>query len=316
MKSYKLIDITEAKELIVKLAAKPIQRKELVEKCIAEYVKGGGLSPAEQSDKTPGAPLNIVKCRFGDAIEQLLQSSTLVQNPDKTLCLREETDIDVNRDEIIEKCILEIVEEGDRPKKSMIGEIIKRTKGVLNAKPEVIRADAGRILSGLVKNNQIALADNMYAKIKPPESAAEKNARLLGEISDEALVVHSVAMLEKWYTTVGYSDVVGLNTDGPRDGGIDGRITATDPLGFKDTILLQVKNYHNPKKQVPECELREFCGVLSAEPEATKGLFVTSRKYHNDSIKFAKKYKQKYLVLIDGELWQKLALECGYEINN
>ncbi|MBD5131148.1 MAG: restriction endonuclease [Clostridiales bacterium] len=315
MKNATVLNNSQAKALIVKFASKPVLRKELVEKCIADYAASGGLTNEELADKTSGAPLNIVKCRLGDAIEQLLQNNTLEQNSDKKLSCRDpEADIDIDRDEIIENCIFEILNETEVAKKSMLGMIIERTRAALNVTTDVIKSDAGRILSGLVKNNQIVISNNKYAKVKPPETPDEKNRRLLDEISDEALVDHSVAMLKQWYEKIGFTEVVGLNTDGPNDGGIDGRLTAVDPLGFKETVILQVKNYHNPKKQVPECEVREFCGVLTAESEATKGLFVTSRKYHNNSVKFAKKYKQKYLVLIDGEKWLELAKQCEYVI--
>ena len=81
MKNIDCITVPEAREQVLAHTAAPVQRKQLIDRCI----KRQKLTAAELKDKTPGAVLNVIKCRFGDAIEQLLTSGAIVQNPDGTL---------------------------------------------------------------------------------------------------------------------------------------------------------------------------------------------------------------------------------------
>ena len=311
MANKNYISVEQAKEIVIRYAIKPIQRKDLVDKCVHSQ----DLTIDQLKDRTPGAPLHIIKCRFGNAIEQLIRSNILEITDDNALVCKDlqVAVTKVKRDTIIENAILEQLENATITKKLLFEKLVKLAKK-LNVKEEVIAADAGRLLKNLVESQKIILKNDNYSLFTLEESIDEKNRRLFTNISDEALVDNSVAMLTKWLKKCGYSGIHGENTDGPQDGGIDGRITATDKLNYHETIIIQVKNRHNSAKQAPLKEVREFCGVLSAEANATKGLFITNVKYNQETIKFAKKYKTKYLVLIDGEHWLQLANECGYEL--
>lgn len=370
-KPDKNITIADAKLFIVELAEKPINRNALVKKCVEKI----NFPPEILKNKTAGAPLNVAKCRIGDAIEQLLQSGIIVQNPDKTLQNKPADKVtkqesDASRDITIENAMRELLSSDKYTKKNLMSAIVERVKAKLGVSPTVVKSDAGRIFSNLLKNKIISVDNGNYyiptyvvteksekpekreirvkqekspsntnkpekatekteksaqsekpeknktaeKSIEKPETPYQKRRRLFAEISDEGLVAHSVAMLAKWYEHIGYSAVSGENTDNANDGGIDGRIKATDRLGFSENIILQMKNYHTPNKSVPLTEMQKFCGALTAD-DATKGLFVTSRKFHNEAIKFAKKFKAKYLALIDGELWLHLADECDYNFD-
>lgn len=379
-KPDKNITIADAKLFIVELAEKPINRNALVKKCVEKI----NFPPEILKNKTAGAPLNVAKCRIGDAIEQLLQSGIIVQNPDKTLQNKPADKVtkqesDASRDITIENAMRELLSSDKYTKKNLMSAIVERVETELGVSPTVVKSDAGRIFSNLLKNKIISVDNGNYyiptyvvtekseaetvteksekpeireirekqekapqnanrpekaakktvksaQSVKPeetktaeksiekPETPYQKRRRLFAEISDEGLVAHSVAMLAKWYEHIGYSAVSGENTDNANDGGIDGRIKATDRLGFSENIILQMKNYHTPNKSVPLTEMQKFCGALTAD-DATKGLFVTSRKFHNEAIKFAKKFKAKYLALIDGELWLHLADECDYNFD-
>lgn len=312
MKVTDCITVPAAREQVLANTASPVQRKQLIDKCI----KNQKLSAAELKDKTPGAVLNVIKCRFGDAIEQLLTSGALVQNPDGTLVRSKNKAAPAvkkaQRDAVIMPVIVSLLETSGKTKKDILGVVKDRAAPLLTGVSEqVLLSDAGRILEELIQSEKLQLRDGVYG-IR--ETEQERAARIFNALSDEALVEHSVRMLKQWYESRGYKITEWKNTDSPTDGGIDGIITAIDELGFTERIILQVKNFHNKNNRVKECEMREFCGVL-AKDSATKGLFVTSSKYHQGAAKFAKDFKYKYLALIDGEKWLQLAADCGYRFD-
>ncbi len=306
-----IISATEAQKVIMRTIKGPVTRKELIEKC----VKTQKLTPEELKDKRSGEKLNKYKCEFGKAIQKLIAVKSLQQNDDLISKVKElkqrtpqEVEAEIDNDQKIEEILLSALEEKNRKKSELLQLAIQKCKnGKFKIKDP--KSDAGRILSVLLKEEKIFKTDDIYSIKK------RTNEALLHIISPEEFVSHSVKMLKKWYKRFnGYDKTVGQVTDGPNDGGIDGIITGEDKIGFAHRIILQMKHKGDNSKNVQLSEVCAFCGVLSSD-DATKGLFVTNAKFHKDTVNFAKKYKTKYFVLIDGEKWLKLAKECDYEID-
>lgn len=307
----------EVKNIIAEFTSVSISRKELIKKCIDKL----DLSKKILKDNRPGGDLNKIKCQFGNAVSDLLRSGILIQTEDVLKYSGEKTDKktiveNVKRDIEIEKIIFELLAKDEYKRKDLLNGIVNELK--TDTPKNVIKSDAGRLLDKAVKNNAVLNNGNTYRlpveEKTPAESLEKRNARIFALLSDEELVDKTILMLDEWFKYKGYDIIESQNTDGPRDGGIDGIIKAVDGLDYSEMILIQVKNLHNAEKNVKLCEVREFCGVISAKHEATKGIFVTNGKYHKDTIKFAKSFKTKYFVLIDGEQWLKLANECKFEI--
>ena len=307
----------EVKNIIAEFTSVPISRKGLIKKCIDKL----DLSKKILKDNRPGGDLNKIKCQFGNAVSDLLRSGILIQTEDVLKYSGEKTDKktiveNVKRDIEIEKIIFELLAKDEYKRKDLLNGIVNELK--TDTPKNVIKSDAGRLLDKAVKNNAVLNNGNTYRlpveEKTPAETPADKNARIFSTLSDEELVDKTVLMFVKWFEYKGYDVAESQNTDGPKDGGIDGIIKAVDGLNYSETILIQVKNLHNAEKNVKLCEVKEFCGVVSAKQEATKGIFVTNGKYHNDTIKFAKSFKTKYFVLVDGEQWLKLANECKFEV--
>lgn len=307
----------EVKNIIAEFTSVPISRKGLIKKCIDKL----DLSKKILKDNRPGGDLNKIKCQFGNAVSDLLRSGILIQTEDVLKYSGEKTDKktiveNVKRDIEIEKIIFELLAKDEYKRKDLLNGIVNELK--TDTPKNVIKSDAGRLLDKAVKNNAVLNNGNTYRlpveEKTPAETPADKNARIFATLSDEELVDKTILMFEKWFEYKGYDVAESQNTDGPKDGGIDGIIKAVDGLDYSETILIQVKNLHNAEKNVKLCEVKEFCGVVSAKQEATKGIFVTNGKYHNDTIKFAKSFKTKYFVLVDGEQWLKLANECKFEV--
>ncbi len=311
----KLITPEEAKEqIILNFNKKYILRKLLIDKCI----EGLKLSKKELADKSPRGVLNVSKCRFGNAIDLMISGGYFSQDENKILCkLKEEkTEVtveNVKRDNKIEKIILDCLSKKPCKKQEIFStvasQIVSKDKEV---NLQVARADTGRVIAELKKAGKLQEKNSVLSLPTKKQEAPVDIKKVFEGLSDEELVDHSVALLEKWFSAHGYKEVVAENTDGPNDNGIDGVINCKDSLGYHETVILQVKHIAKKEKYVPLCEVREFLGVLAAHPTALKGIFVTNAKYHKDTVKFVNSYKSKYFLLLDGKELLNLAKGCGY----
>ena len=91
------------------------------------------------------------------------------------------------------------------------------------------------------------------------------------------------------------------------DEGIDG-IIMEDKLGF-DLIYVQAKHYAE-NHLVGRPEVQAFVGAIAGRNG--KGLFVTTSKFSDSSIRYA---KQQHIVLIDGEALAKLMIEYDFGVS-
>lgn len=311
-----MISLQEAKERVVKLCSTPIERRDLIQKCLDEL----NLSNEIKKDTRPGGILNKQTCQFGNAIHELIKSKVLKQDENKIIaCVEQETNVEqivtgIQRDEKIQNRILELLQSKPMTKKELFEDISILLKGY-NLHQTAVRGDTGRILSVLVKDGEISLNNGTY-EIKEKIDDDEENKKLLMQISDEELVYHTVLMLERYYKEKNSNcPITAKNTDGAGDNGIDGVITIEDDLGV-DKIVLQVKNKQEKEKTIPQRQIKEFAGTLALN-DAKHGIFITSAKYTTDTKKYAKEFSErvKRLDLIDGEKWLELAKIIGYSIS-
>lgn len=80
------------------------------------------------------------------------------------------------------------------------------------------------------------------------------------------------------------------------DGGIDG-VIKQDTLGL-DNIYLQAKRWNEAAIGRPK--IQEFVGALQGKG-ATKGVFITTSKFSQDAMNYAKSLSNLKVILIDGE---------------
>ena len=307
-----VISENEAQKIVMSLIKEPIARSLLIDRC----VKTQNLTPEELKNKRPGEKLNKYKCEFGKAISKLINNKYLSQDDNEIISINErkslqtahDVEVKIDNDAKIEEIILSALDKKLRSKDEIF-QIVKDWCKRNDYKIKDPQSDAGRIMSVLLKEGTVLKTDNLY------NLNQKTNEELLHSISPEEFVSHSVKMLKKWYKRVnGYTITDNQITDAPGDGGIDGIIEGVDKMGFAHKIILQMKHKEKNNKNAALADVCAFCGVLASD-DATKGLFVTNAKFHQDTIKFAKKYKIKYLMLIDGEKWLELAKQCSYEIN-
>ncbi|MBQ4053360.1 MAG: restriction endonuclease, partial [Clostridia bacterium] len=240
---------------------------------------------------------------------------------DKTISyVEQETNVEkivtgLQRDEKIQNRILELLQSKPMTKQELFDDISNLLQQY-NLHQTAVRADTGRILSVLVKDDIISLNDNTYSINTEELDIEEENKKRLMKISDEELVYHTVLMLERYYKERNsHCSITAKNTDGSGDNGIDGIISIEDDLGI-DEIILQVKNKQEKAKTIPQRQIKEFAGTLALD-KAKHGIFITSAKYTADTKKYAREFSErvKRLDLIDGEKWLQLAEKIGYSIS-
>lgn len=312
----KIITLEQAKEIVViNFTKKYILRKLLIDKCI-ESLK---LSKADLKDKSPRGVYNVCKCRLGNAIDLMIAGGYFSQDENKILCkLKEEkpeiTVENVKRDNRIEKILIDLLSKKSYKRQELFHAATKQILATeKNITVQIARCDVGRLIVELKNAAKIEEKNGVLSLFSAkPQEAVYDIKKAFDALSDEELVDHSVALLEKWFSKCGATEITAQNTDGPNDNGIDGIISFKDATGFCETVILQVKHIAKKEKYVPLCEVREFIGVLAAHPTSLKGIFVTNAKFHKDTIKFANSYKGKYFLLLNGDNILKLAKNCGY----
>lgn len=303
----------EAKAIIAKLLTEPIERKMLFEKCIQTQK----LPQDVIKDRRPNQTFNKIKCMFGHALTELLNSGILVQK-NGIVEYREKLDKkstaeNVKRDIKIDETLRRLLAKRAYTRKELLDAVAIEVK---DYKPEVVKADAGRLLNEAVKNSDVVKKGDKYLlqQEAPMQTTAERKRWLCTNLSDVEFVDKTVQMLEAWYKSKGFTKLESKNIDGPNDGGIDGIIRGIDGMEYATKVIVQVKHKHNAKKPVDIVDVCQFCWVADADVDATQALFITSGKFDTDTKKFVKNYKSKYFKLIDGELWLKLADECGFQL--
>lgn len=93
------------------------------------------------------------------------------------------------------------------------------------------------------------------------------------------------------------------------DGGIDGLIKE-DKLGLS-SIYLQAKRWENT---VGRPEIQAFAGALIGR-HSTRGVFITTSKFSNEAIEYAKSLSQPIIILIDGEKLVQLMIEYNVGVS-
>lgn len=146
-----------------------------------------------------------------------------------------------------------------------------------------------------------------------PEEALEQAYQYLREeIASQLLVQiknNSPEFFEKLVVNLlvgmGYGGSIkdaGEATRRTADAGVDG-IIKEDRLGL-DVIYLQAKRWDNP---VGRPEIQKFVGALHGQ-RARKGVFITTSRFSNDALEYAKQIDPK-VVLIDGEQLVQLMID-------
>ena len=115
---------------------------------------------------------------------------------------------------------------------------------------------------------------------------------------------YCVRLLRAYYLSEGKLVDEGFVTGGSDDGGIDGVIHTTDDLGYRETVLMQMKNRH---AVMTAKDVREFYGAVCAE-NGSRGIFITLSSFHPEAQKLLDKVDN--LTGVNGDKLFEIARRC------
>jgi len=185
---------------------------------------------------------------------------------------------------------------------------------------DILHSAAGSVLSKLIQNGTVALANERYSLVRSSEiktgamtrdafkkSFLERLHRMGGPFFERFLA----NLFEKYFTMTGRTVLVCEVSGGSSDGGVDVVVDTMDDLGFYEHILVQAKC--RARMHVTEKEVREFYGALTAL-SGSRGIYATTSTFHEGAQKLLDSLDN--CVGIDGNKLFELAEKTAYGVIN
>lgn len=309
------IDYKQIKKWVLDIVSKKtLDRSALILECIANFK----LTKEELKNTSSDSVFTKAKSRIGSVLAKLINDGDFILD-DKKVKLNKKVQ-DIIKEEEISQIIVEILsKQGNKTKKEILDLIVNKAKASkLNLDLKDLRSLSGISLAGLTKTGAVLLNNSLYSLSEEKEFPSNEIGKCLKDAQKskdifpyfiEAFNIKGGEFFEEYttkligkylakYSTINSSKVTG----GPTDDGIDGIISYTDALGFKEIAFIQAKVRN--KGAITLKEVREFFGSLCAD-KGTRGIFITNAGYHSEAIKFIA--KQDNLVGIDGKQLFELA---------
>ena len=148
----------------------------------------------------------------------------------------------------------------------------------------------------------------------PPETLERVYSIINEQLADELLTA-IIGQTSSFFETLvvdlmkamGYGD--GFVTKATGDGGVDG-IIYEDKLGF-NLIYIQAKRW-NKDSVIGKPEIQIFAGAMMGPPKVEKGLFITTAKFSQGAMDFA---KAQHIILVDGGKLTELMIEYNLGVS-
>ena len=148
----------------------------------------------------------------------------------------------------------------------------------------------------------------------PPETLERVYSIINEQLADDLLTA-IIGQTSSFFETLvvdlmkamGYGD--GFVTKATGDGGVDG-IIHEDKLGF-NLIYIQAKRWATDTT-IGKPEIQKFAGAMMGPPKVEKGLFITTAKFSQGAMDFA---KAQHIILVDGEKLTELMIEYNLGVS-
>ena len=309
MKNHKKI----FNSILSALSEKKATRRELLDSVVTRL--GGQAADTA----TPIGPGTNLRASVGEVINEM-ESGGIISLYEGRYSLTSSKPI-MLRAEKCEKAILELLKNGAMSKQKIRTSLVKHfgtDKTVTTRDDQILFTYIGQILKKLTDRGVLILHDSMYSI--SPEKAARIDviSEVLALKGDFLAHVHSrggeffehyfMTLLSKFLEKHGKTVIECYATGGSTDGGVDGIATTVDALGFRETIMVQVKNRIEITN---ETTVRGFWGAVCAQA-GTRGIFASSSDFHPDAKKFLDGIDN--CVGVNGDMLFKMACECRYGI--
>ena len=185
---------------------------------------------------------------------------------------------------------------------------------------DMLHGILSKVLKRMCDGGIIALSGDKYT-ILPDKIASIEDIQAMLELKEDFLTrLHAAGgeFFEHFYMTLlgkymkkhGRTVLKNEVKGGSMDGGIDGVIVTEDSLGFRETIMVQMKNR---RQHTTETTIRGFWGSVCAFG-GTRGIFATTSSFHESAISFLSEIDS--CVGTDGGKIFDMACECRYGIKH
>lgn len=317
---YKMTDEQISSMLLDELYIKPgMRRKELIEVLVARL----GFSEREKRDQSPESPVIKAKARIGMVLSACMKSGYVTESETGVLTLVGTGKRTISREKARDFVISQL-EQGTMTRKQLYeaAEHHFGTDKTPDRKDDNdLRSVIGKVLSRLVEEQHVFKTSSGYrltSDRRYPNTEMGSCLRAASHGGDikkcflnaihirggEWFESYCVELLTAFYRLTGKSVIGAAVTGGSDDGGIDGIIKTEDWLGYRETILMQMKNRN---AVMTAKDVREFYGAVCAE-NGSRGVFITISSFHLAAQELIAKVDN--LIGINGDKLFEIASRC------
>ena len=302
--------------IIDALTSASLTRGELLDAVIAGYP----LTDEEREDKSTNGTLNVLRSRAGTVIGEMQKRGMISLGEDARYYKVAEKAIAIRIEEI-EEALLGMLASRPMTKseiKDTLVSTFKTDTTPTDKDDNKLFTYLGQLLKGLVAEKILSFDGAVYS-IAPTRSAEIKNRREVAALKADFLsLVHSkggeffehyfMNLLSRYFIRTGKTVTESKTTGGATDGGIDGIASTVDSLGFREVIMVQMKNRID---ETVETEVRSFYGAVCAR-QGSRGIFATTSDFHPMARKFLDGIDN--CVGVNGDKVFSMAIDTSYGI--
>lgn len=282
----------QLQELLLRELSKAgrLRRKQLIEAGIAVL----GMERGADADLSPGAPLTMMKSRLGMVLTGLIHAGSIREDEAGFCSSNGHRTSSLLRAAIRAFIIRTLEERGLLGKQELyrLAEICFGTDRTATKRTTMpCEASWEGALSRWKRSAPFVKTTRGYRPGAPGDYPATELGGYLRQAAEggdlkrcfleaihtkggEWFESYCVRLLRAYYLSEGKLVDEGFVTGGSDDGGIDGVIHTTDDLGYRETVLMQMKNRH---AVMTAKDVREFYGAVCAE-NGSRGIFITLSK--------------------------------------
>lgn len=303
-------------------SAPEIRRKQLIEAVISRI----DFSPDQLRNTSPGSELVSAKSRIGMVLSSAIKSRYIIEDALGYMNLNAAEINYISKDQCRDYVISALEGSKSYTKQElfrMAEEHFCACELSAEEKDLQLRSVLGQVIARLEEEAHICRCGDKYSlthdKTYPSTElgcylreaalggSVEKNfLKAVHTMGGEWFELYAVELMEKYFKKCGKTIISASVSGGSNDGGIDGIINTKDWLGYRELILMQMKNRNaivTPK------DVREFYGAVCAE-QGSRGLYVTISSFHPEAQKLIDKVDN--LIGIDGHRIFLIAKKCRY----
>lgn len=303
-------------------AAPDIRRKQLIEAVIGRI----SFTPQQLADTAPGSALTSAKSRIGMILSAAMKSRYIVEDELSYLSLNSAEINYISKDQCRDY-VVAALEGGKSCTKQELFRFAEQKVCNCVLSPEEkdlqLRSVLGQVVARLEDEGHISRTGDKYSLTHDKRYPSTELGSYLREaalgggvekyflkaihtMGGEWFEFYAVELLEKYFKKCGKTIISASVSGGSNDGGIDGIINTKDWLGYRELILMQMKNRNSI---VTPKDVREFYGAVCAE-QGSRGLYITISSFHPEAQKLIDKVDN--LIGIDGHRIFLIAKKCRY----